>query len=495
MSDAPPPTLTLSTPPPPPTTRATTPTPPPFVTDIILTLDVDGDGGGFPSEEVSAYHVALAEGVTVFEGGDGMRQDVVTGPVCFVLRVVSFRLSRPIGWARSSSGLGASRISRLASCLLPSIISLPLSSSRPSSLSLLPLFPPPFFFSRPSSPFPSLPCLPLRPSPPSLLALIHPSHPVPSHPSRPSLLPLFLLPFSLAFPSLRFVPLSSLPSLTPHLVPPFLFFFGPSLVSPSHPGPLFSSSSLSALLTPSLPPCLVFVSVPVLFLYVLARLFLPPSVCVSHTVRAWEDFLRASKGSLTAARLRELGTAWGLVGWRGRRRRLLFRIPVGALGELLGERGVRRGGGKRWSWGWEDGKMGRTPPTRRLPLTARHAAAPMTRIAVSILIQPFPPSHSFPSPGARAHRPCTLLGFARGISSPSPSPSPLTFSPSLPCPLWRTRIDPAIDARSLALCPLASLPPSLSLLTRQRVHIHLYRYHCPSAAPADPWPRPGLVVR
>ncbi|KAJ7806538.1 hypothetical protein B0H14DRAFT_1566810 [Mycena olivaceomarginata] len=132
--------------------------------------------------------------------------------------------------------------------------------------------------------------------------------------------------------------------------------------------------------------------------------------------------------------------------------------------------------------------MGRTPPTRRLPLTARHAAAPMTRIAVSILIQPFPPSHSFPSPGARAHRPCTLLGFARGISSPSPSPSPLTFSPSLPCPLWRTRIDPAIDARSLALCPLASLPPSLSLLTRQRVHVHSYRYRCPSAARCEMMP-------
>ncbi|KAJ7806519.1 hypothetical protein B0H14DRAFT_3112940 [Mycena olivaceomarginata] len=90
MSDAPPPTLTLSTPTPAPAGTGDRPvvsaaqaaahprrhtripsvvlspspsaeSPSASVTDITLTLDADGDGGGLPSEEISAYHVALAE--------------------------------------------------------------------------------------------------------------------------------------------------------------------------------------------------------------------------------------------------------------------------------------------------------------------------------------------------------------------------------------------------------------------------------------------------
>ncbi|KAJ7824947.1 hypothetical protein B0H14DRAFT_3110833 [Mycena olivaceomarginata] len=90
MSDAPPPTLTLSTPTPAPAGTGDRPvvsaaqaaahprrhtripsvvlspspsaeSPSASVTEITLTLDADGDGGGLPSEEISAYHVALAE--------------------------------------------------------------------------------------------------------------------------------------------------------------------------------------------------------------------------------------------------------------------------------------------------------------------------------------------------------------------------------------------------------------------------------------------------
>ncbi|KAJ7824956.1 hypothetical protein B0H14DRAFT_3874650 [Mycena olivaceomarginata] len=228
-----------------------------------LTLDADDDGGSLPSEEVSA---CLAEGAAVFEGGDGIGRDVVTGPVCFVPRVVSFRLSRPIGWARSSSGFVASHVLRLASCLLPSphpslyhfLSPRLVPPSLPPRLSPpLPLFPPPFFFSRPSSPFPSLPSVSSRAS-----------VPLPSPP----------------FPS-------ALPSFSPRLASPRPCL----LVLSSFLSPFFSficSLASSSLLPTSFPS--------------------PP-----NAARAWEDFLRASKGSLTASEVARTRDRVGVSGMAG----------------------------------------------------------------------------------------------------------------------------------------------------------------------------------
>jgi UV excision repair protein RAD23 len=84
MPDTPPLTVTLSTPTPAPVgtgdrpvvsaprrhtripsvVRSPSPSaesPSASVTDITPILDADGDGGGLPSKEISAYHVALAE--------------------------------------------------------------------------------------------------------------------------------------------------------------------------------------------------------------------------------------------------------------------------------------------------------------------------------------------------------------------------------------------------------------------------------------------------
>ncbi|KAJ7789603.1 hypothetical protein B0H14DRAFT_3891775 [Mycena olivaceomarginata] len=385
------------------------------VTDIILTLDADDDGGSLPSEEVSAY---LAEGVT---GGDGIGRDVVTGPVCFVPRVVSFRLSRPIGWARSSSGLVASHVLRLASCLLP--------SPHPSL----------YHFLSPRLVPPSLP--------PRLSLPLSPSSPLPFS-SR------VLPPPSLPSPLYRLVPLSLFhPLPSPPLSPP-------SLLALPHPVP----ASLS-----------VFVPVPVLFLYLLARLFLPPSHILSLAPQRGARDQGPGGGERddgdvgavfsSAFRSARWVNCWGKEEWGG------------------GRRGVGRGE-KRWSWGWEDGK---DTADAALAIDCSHAAAATTRVAPSL-----PRTLSLPL--ARAS---TLHAARLRAAAPHPHPHP-----HLHCPSAFPSLAPK-DARAstlqstrgvahgLALWPLTSLPPSLSLslslLTRQRVHVHSYRYHCSSAAPADPW--------